>query len=152
MSADTLRLVKRAHRAAYGRVFVTPGDYVRIIGATFVKHEHQPLLTIGTHHWDRWALGRLGCPHPVAAANINRVLQQLQITSLAELAARIHEVGTFKGMGHTAYWTCLAILREGGWEPEAVHQVDVSFSALKARAMKAEQQAEPAKRRKRRRA
>jgi len=137
-------------RSASGRVFINPTDYAHIVGQTFAKREHQPVLTIGSHHWDRWMLGRLGCPHPVAASNLNRIIQQLEITSLAELATRIHEVGTFKGMGHTAYWTCLSILREGGWEPNAVHDSPVTFSALKARALKAERQQQQAQRRQRR--
>ena len=53
-------------RRSRSMVTVNPADYVNIVGQSFVKHERQPLLTIGNRHWDRWRLGQLGVPHPVA--------------------------------------------------------------------------------------
>jgi hypothetical protein len=126
---------------------VDPGEYVRIVGQTFIKHERAPLLVIGSHQWNRWSLGRLGCPHPMAAARLNRIVQQLGITSLSELADRAHEIGAFTGIGVTAYWTVLAILREAGYDVVAVHHENVSFSSLKRRALKDQ----PRKRRRRHR-
>src|SRR5262245_37653896 len=86
-----------------------PADYVGIVGQSFVRYEQRPLLVIGKHSWDRWSLGRLGCPHPKAAAALNRVQQHLDIRAMADLASRAHDIGNFKGMGVTAYWTVLAI-------------------------------------------
>jgi len=72
----------------------------------------------------------------MAAASVNRIVQQLGISSLGELADRAHEIGTFKGLGVTAYWTVLAILREAGFDVAKVHEVDVSYATVKRRAMK----------------
>ena len=80
---------------------VDPADYVAIVGSTFAKHDHTPLLVIGRHKWDRWSLGRLGCPHPVAAAALNRVIQELRINSLSDLARNIHQIGAYRGLGVT---------------------------------------------------
>ena len=130
---------------------VSPSDYVQIVGQTFVKHEQRPLLTIGQRHWTRLHLGRIGCPHPVAASNLNRVVQQLQITTLSELAARVHEVGMYGGLGVTSYWVVLSILREAGYEPTAVHGETVSYGALKTRALKQQRKDGEATTRRRRR-
>jgi hypothetical protein len=122
-----------------------PADFVSILGQTFVKREHTPLLKIGALTWDRWALGRLGCPHPVAALRLNRVVQELGIRTIPGLARAIHEVGNFKGCGTTVYYTVLAILREHGIDAEAAHGEPVTFSTLKTRATKAARK-RPAKR------
>jgi len=82
----------------------------------------------------------------VAACRLNRVLMQLGITTLAALAARLQDVGSFVGIGVTAYWVCLAILTEAGYEATAVHGADVTYATVKARAIK-----ERAKTRQRRR-
>lgn len=116
---------------------VDPSEYTTILGSTFVKREHTPLLQIGSLAWDRWALGRLGCAHPVAALRLNRVVQELRIRTIEGLAREIHTIGNYKGLGVTAYWTVLAILREQGFDPDAVHGESVTFSTLKTRAIKA---------------
>lgn len=116
-----------------------PGDYVAIVGQSFLKHERAPLLQIGTRTWSRWSLGRLGCPHPMAAAALNRVMRELRITSLHGLAAKIHDVGNYKGLGVTAYWVVLAILREAGFNVEEVHGESVGYETLKQRARKVAQ-------------
>lgn len=112
---------------------VDPGDYVAIVGKSFLTHERRPLLTIGTRTWSRWSLGRLGCPHPLAATSLNRVVQELGITSMSSLAAHVQELGTYKGLGVTAYWIVLAILRESGYDVEAVHGQNVSYQTVKDR-------------------
>lgn len=122
-----------------GRTFVDPNGYVQIVGRAFARQEHAPLLIIGDRVWNRWSLGRLGCPHPVAAANLNRVIQQMKIQTLADLAARAHEIGTFKGLGVTAYWTVLAILRDAGFNVKTVHGTDVSYATVKQRAIRQEE-------------
>jgi hypothetical protein len=122
---------------------VDPGDYVRIVGQSFLRHERQPILAIGNRSWNRWTLGRLGCPHPKAAAALNRMVQQLDIGSLSELATRAAEIGTYKGLGVTAYWTLLAILREAGYDVEAVHHSEVSYATVKARARREYEKAAP---------
>lgn len=126
---------------------VDPADYARIVGSTFVKREQAPLLVIGGQYWTRWTLGRLGCPHPMAAANLNRVVQQMKITSLEDLADRAQEIGMFKGLGVTAYWTVLAILRDAGFNVDKVHGEDVSYATVKHRAIREEQGAKRQRRR-----
>jgi hypothetical protein len=124
---------------------IDPATYVSILGATFVKRSHLPLLQIGSLTWDRWALGRLGVPHPMAAAKLNQVIQELRIRSIEGLANALHEIGNYKGCGVTVYFACLAILREQGYDPEKLHGEDVTYSTLKTRATKAAKK-RPAKR------
>jgi hypothetical protein len=140
------RLRPTIRRRSGTHVIVNPADFVSIIGQTFVKSERRPLLTIGNRHWDRWSLGRLGVAHPVAAANVNRVVHTLGITTVAQLATRLQEVGTYIGMGVTAYFVCLAILREAGYQPEAAHGLDVTYNTMKIRAMKQAEKDRPRRR------
>jgi hypothetical protein len=126
---------------------IDPGEYTRVVGQSFVKRERQALLQIGNLTWTRWSLGRMGCPHPMAAANLNRVVQDMKITSLSDLADRAQEIGTFKGLGVTAYWTVLTILREAGYDVAKVHDADVTYSSLKQRAIKQEERERPKRRR-----
>jgi hypothetical protein len=132
------------HRA---KTAVDPSNYVHIVGNTFVKHEHAPVLVIGARTWDRYTLGRLGCPHPMAAAALNRVVQQLEIRSLADLATNVHRIGAYKGLGVTAYWTVLAILREAGYDIATVHDEPVTYLTIKARARRVQQRRKPPKKR-----
>lgn len=118
---------------------IDPGDYSAIVGASFVKRERNAVLTIGARSWSRYTLGRLGCPHPAAAASVNRAIQQLEITSMRALADRIREIGNLKGLGVTAYWLVLAILRESGYSIEDVHSETVTYDTIKKRSKKVEQ-------------
>jgi hypothetical protein len=122
---------------------VNPDDYVAIVGRSFVIHERRPLLTIGTRTWSRYSLGRLGCPHPMAAAALQRVITELEITSMAQLANHAQEIGSYKGIGVTAYWTVLAILREAGYRVEEVHQESVTYQTIKERARRVEARTRP---------
>jgi hypothetical protein len=124
-----------------GKGHVDPADYASIVGKTFVTHEHAAILRIGAQTWTRYTLGRLGCPHPIAASRLNKVVQQLDISSLSDLATRAQEIGTYEGCGVTAYWTVLAILREAGFKVEEVHGQDVTFHTMQARERKLSQQA-----------
>lgn len=119
-----------------GKLFV-PERWTNILGSTFAKQEHLAILTIGSLRWDRWHLGRLGCPHPVAAQTLNRVCQELRITTLAGLAKNIREIGNYKGIGTTAYALALAILGEHNYDLNAVHSEERTYITLKARARRA---------------
>jgi hypothetical protein len=149
-AANALKIPAHRPRRRSGVTIFRPDDYAKIMGATFIKHEHQPLLTIGSLHFDRWHLGSIGCPHPVAAIRLNRVIQTLKITSLSELAARIDEVRVYGGLGITAYAVVLTILQEAGYEPLLVHSSDVTYGALKTRALKLAEKDSPRRRRRRR--
>lgn len=124
---------------------VNPGDYADILGSTFVRHERAAILQIGRRTWDRWTLGRLGCPHPKAAAALNRVLREMRIVSLAGLAKHAQEIGNYKGLGVTAYFLVLAILKDGGYEVRDVHPEHVTYFTVKARAQKAAAKSRPRK-------
>jgi len=113
-----------------------PEAYVDIVGQTFIKHERRPVLQIGTRTWDLLALAAARCPHPKSAAALNRLIQQLRITSLRDLADRLHEILLFRGVGVTTYWTALAILRDNGFSVRKVHGAEVSCLTLKAREAK----------------
>jgi|SRR5262252_500489 len=128
---------------------LNPYDYQKIFGITFCKHEHAPLISVGRgkgeHAWTRWELGRLGVPHSAAAVRLNRIIQQLRIASLDELAQQAHAIGNYKGLGVTCYAVLLAILRASGYDIEQVHETDVTYASMKRRAMKDEEK--PRKRR-----
>lgn len=117
---------------------IDPQEFIAIVGSTFVKAERAPLLVIGALAWNRWSLGRLGCPHPSAAAAVNRVVQELRIRSIADLAKHVHEIGRYKGLGVTAFFVVLAILREHGYDVKEVYGEDVTYATLKQRARKAQ--------------
>jgi len=118
-----------------GRLFI-PDKWTDILGVTFAKHEHATLLAIGSLHWDRWHLGRLGCPHPVAALRLHAVCHELRITSLPQLKENIRQIGNYKGIGTTSYALALAILQEHGYNIKSVHADDVSYITIKQRARK----------------
>jgi hypothetical protein len=83
----------------------------------------------------------------MAAAALNRVVQQLDIRTLADLAANVHRIGNYKGLGVTAYWTVLAILREAGYDVAQVHEEPVTYLTMKARARRVQQRHKPPKKR-----
>jgi len=86
----------------------------------------------------------------MAAASLNRVLRELRITTLGGLAEHARELGAFKGLGVTAYWTVLAILREAGYSVEEVHGESVTYDTLKQRLKQAQQRNQPRLRKARR--
>lgn len=128
---------------------VDPQAYTQILGATFSKLEHRPLITIGNRSWSKWELGRIGCPHPAAATRVARMIQQLEIKTVKEFLDRAHEFGGFKTMGVTCYWTVLALAKDCGAEIEAVHGSDSSFQSIHSKALKAEQTPKPRRRKRR---
>src|SRR5262245_50690280 len=130
-------------KTLHPRSSVNPADYVAIVGQSFVKYERLPLLSIGNRTWDRWSLGRLGCPHPKAASALNRVIHHLGIQSLSDLATHAQQIGNYKGVGIASYWIVLAILREAGYDVEAVHHESVSYATVKQRARKASRRGQP---------
>jgi hypothetical protein len=117
-------------------VIIDPQSYIKIVGSTFVKKEHVPVLQIGSMTWDRWQLGKLGIPHPAAAAKLNRVIQELRIRSLDALAKEAQTIGNYKGLGVTCYYTILAILEQAGYDPEKVHGESTTYLSVKSRALK----------------
>lgn len=131
---------------------IDPADYASIVGQTFVKHEHAPILRIGDVTWTRYTLGRLGCPHPIAASRLNKVMQQLNITSLQDLATHAQDIGTYEGCGVTTYWTVIAILRQAGYKVEEVHGQNVTYQTMQRRERKLSANAKPSRRKRTRKA
>lgn len=123
---------------------VDPQAFQRIVGATFTKAEHHPIIRIGSRTWSKWDLGKLGCPHPAAAHRVARMIAQLRIRTEREFVDRAHEFGGFKSMGVTCYWLVLALASALGADIETVHGSDRSFLTIHRRALK------PATRRRRR--
>ena len=96
--------------------------YQPILGATFVAAAHKPILQIGQRTWSRYDLARLGAPHPAAAATLNRLVQQLAIQSVKDLASQLAVIGEYQGVGITTYWVALAVLRAAGHDPAKLHK------------------------------
>jgi hypothetical protein len=117
---------------------IDPAAYQKIVGATFTKAEHKPIVTIGRRSWSKWDLGRIGCPHPSAAVRVQRLISALDIKTPAQFIERAHEFGKFKDLGVVSYWTVLALARDLGGDIEEVHGEDVSFHAIHSRALKAQ--------------
>ena len=128
-----------------------PTAYQKIVGATFCKMEHRPLIVIGKRSWSKLDLGRIQCPHPMAAKRIQTAIQQLDIKNASQFIDRAHEFGRLKGMGVTTYWTVLAICHDLGADIEQVHGEESSFNAIHHRALKREATGNGNGRRKRRR-
>jgi len=126
-----------------------PNEYVGILGKTFVGYEHGTLLEIGPQKYTRWSLGRLGCPHPMAAIKLNRVCKELGVRTMAQLAKAAPQIGRYKGLGVTVYWILLAVLDEAGYDPVDVHGDEVTFATMKHRALKAAQAKQPRLRKRR---
>lgn len=116
-----------------------PRAYPKILGSTFGKSEHLPVITIGNRAWSKWDLGRIGCPHPAAAARVARALTQLGITTREEFLDRAHELGRLRTIGVTCYWTVLALARELGADVERTHGAERSFHAIHTQALKTDE-------------
>lgn len=117
---------------------VDPMAHQKIVGATFAKAEKRPIVVLGKRQWNKWELGRLGCPHPSAAAKVNAMIQALGIKTPAEFVNRAQEFGGFKGLGVTAYWVALAIAQECGGDIDEVHGERASFHAVHRAILKRE--------------
>lgn len=113
--------------------------YQRIFGATFADASHRALITIGTRTWTKWQLGRLGCPHPAAAAAVQRALDTMRITTPAQLIERAPEFGKYARLGVTAYAVVMALVLDCGGDVEQAHGDEASFHAIHARALRAMQ-------------
>lgn len=128
-----------------------PVDYVGILGKTFVTNEHGTLLEIGSLRYNRWSLGRLGCPHPSAAIKLNRVCRDLGVKTIAQLAKAAPQIGRYKGLGVTCYWVVLAILDEAGYDPVDVHGGEESptYATMKRKALMVDKAKNPRLRKRR---
>ena len=127
-----------------------PATYQKIVGATFAKAEHRPLIVIGKRSWSKLDLGRILCPHPMAARRVQQAIQQLDIKTPAQFIDRAHEFGRLKSLGITAYWCVLALCRDLGADIEEVHGEDRSFNTIHTKALKQESGNGDRERRKRR--
>jgi len=119
-----------------------PRAFTNIVGSTFANADHRPLIRLGSRAWNKWDLGRLGCPHPVAAVKVARVLHTLGITTPAAFLAAAPTFGAFRDIGVTSYWVVLALVHDLGADPAQVHGAErPSFHAIHRHALKQEQTA-----------
>ena len=88
-----------------------PDFFQSILGTTFVTKSTEVVfkLTSGKPY-DRYQLADIGIPQIKAARYLHLICQRLSITTSAQLAARIGELPTIKGIGHAAFYAALAIL------------------------------------------
>jgi len=55
-----------------------------------------------------------------AARFLHLICQRLSITTFPQLAARIGELPTYKGVGHAAFYVALALLTKEGFDAKAI--------------------------------
>ena len=91
-----------------------PDRYQHILGKTFVTQAERPVLVFNTKPYDRYELGRIGIPSMAAGKLLSLVLQRLSITDPTELARRVHEIPTLKGVGLAAMSSAIALLNAHG--------------------------------------
>jgi hypothetical protein len=87
-----------------------------ILGTTFVTRGAETIFRLPHgKSYDRYQLAALGVPQIKAARYLHLICQRLSITSSIQLAQRISELPSIKGIGHAAFYAALAILEhEGG--------------------------------------
>ena len=115
---------------------IDPLAYQSIVGASFATHDHRPLIVIGNRQWDRWQLGRLGCPHPSAAVRVQRVLKTLRITTVEGFVNAVPQFAAYRDIGVTSYWVVLALLHDLGRNVNDAHGDNPTFNTMHHRALK----------------
>ena len=124
-------------RRSHATRAIDPRAYQQIVGATFANYDHRPLIVIGNRQWNRWHLGRLGCPHAAAAARVNRIIKTLDIKTTKEFIALAPTFREYKDVGVTSYWVVLALLHDLGEDIEEAHGEDnPSFATMHKNALK----------------
>lgn len=98
-----------------------PDHYQTILGTSFVKRSAETVLRFSSgKSYDRFQLADIGVPQLKAARFLHLICQRLSITTPGQLASRLDELPTIKGIGHAAFYAALAILAHEGLESKAV--------------------------------
>jgi hypothetical protein len=117
---------------------LTPQDYPGIFGKHFTTENSVPIIVIGDKSYTKYDLGRIGCPHTIAAKTLHRTLQQLGAKDLKDVAARFSPtsfVGV-KGFRETAFYALTCLLDDANISVKKFYKEKVTIGTLAARARK----------------
>lgn len=117
-------------------VNLRPEHFRDILGETFVRASGETLIQLGHRRYDRFRLGEIGVPQIKAARMLNLVLRRWSITTAAQLAARVHELPSLRGIGHAAFYAALAILADADQEDAAVRHYERAATRPNGQAVK----------------
>lgn len=110
----------------------SPEDYPKIFGRNFATRNNGTVLAIGHRQYTKYQLGAIGCPHTAAARELHRVIQQLGITSLENLARykTPEDFVGIKGFGETAFYALTCVLRDAKLSMNSFYKSKVTVSTL----------------------
>lgn len=92
-----------------------PEMFESVLGRSFVTSSAGVVFRLANGKaYDRFQLAAIGVPQIKAARYLHLICQRLSITTPAQLAARIGELPTIKGVGHAAFYAALAVLHAEG--------------------------------------
>lgn len=98
-----------------------PDRFQSILGTSFVRRSADVVLSFSQgKSYDRFELAALGIPQLKAARYLHQICRRLSITTPHQLAARLGELPTIKGIGHAAFYCALALLEHEGLERKAL--------------------------------
>lgn len=111
---------------------MTPNDYPAIFGSDFAKRNRGTLVTLHGVNYDKYTLGRIGCPHPNAARRVNQALKDLGVISFTDLAKRFspEDFVNLKGFGITAFYALTCMLRDQKIPVKEFYQSKVTVTTL----------------------
>jgi hypothetical protein len=125
--------------------------YERIVGKTYVSRTLTPVLVFNGESYTRYDLGAIGITTTKSARTLDAALRRMSITQPQQLARRVHELPTLKGVGVGVFASALALLKAHGtptvaaavstWDAEATRipkkdsdvRVPVTFETIKRR-------------------
>lgn len=116
-----------------------PSDHPEILGKHFATRNCLPILVIGTGNrqrkYNRYELGAMGCPHPNAIAQLDRVLKQLGVHSIEHLVRHFspEDFAEIKGFGVTAFYVLTCVLRHARVDLKDFYKAKVTVDTLKER-------------------
>jgi hypothetical protein len=118
----------------------------RLLGKTFIDKQHEAVLIIGKDVWTRQDMvEKLRCGNFVAAANLTKIVNALNVESLAQLSNRftMEDLLVQPHCGITTMWVLMCAI-EGQGERNPLDWIDrkgdniVTLSTEKHRAQKAQ--------------
>lgn len=109
-----------------------PGDYPKVFGQNFAKRNLGTIVTIGKRQYNKYQLGRMGCPHVTAARTLDRTLKQLNVKSLEDVATKMspEDFVGLKGFGVTAFYALTCVLRDAGVPLSEFYRSKVTVETL----------------------
>ena len=99
-----------------------PEHFESILGSSFVTRSAGVVFRLANGKpYDRYQLAEIGVPQIKAARYLHLICERLAIKTSAQLAARLGELPTIKGIGHAAFYAALAVLHAEGAEQRALN-------------------------------